>query len=168
MTTHVHEQLIRHEGSGPIRNGRLMPYLDCCGKYWRDCHCEKRGRLTIGYGRNIDDIGISKEEAGSNLDNDILRAQTAVIRELPWSVELDRPRFEVLVNMTFNMGIGGTLGFRKFLAELHDGHFEAAAKEMLDSRWAEQVGRRADELAQIVRTGEDPFGRSSGGAGGGS
>ena len=65
--------------------------------------------------------------------------------------------------MAFNMGIGGLLGFRKFLAELQDRHFEAAAKEMLDSRWAEQVGRRAEELAQIVRTGEDPFGRSSGG-----
>jgi len=145
MTTRLREQLIRHEDL------RLKPYRDSVGK------------LSIGVGRNLDDVGISREEALLLLDNDILRAQTAVIRELPWAVELDSARFEVLINMAFNMGIGGLLGFRKFLAELQDRHFEAAAKEMLDSRWAEQVGRRAEELAQIVRTGEDPFGRSSGG-----
>ena len=145
MTTRLREQLIRHEDL------RLKPYRDSVGK------------LTIGVGRNLDDVGISREEALLLLDNDILRAQTAVIRELPWAVELDRQRFEVLVNMAYNLGIRGLLGFRKFLAELHDGHFEAAAKEMLDSRWAEQVGRRAQELAGIVRTGEDPFGRNDGG-----
>ena len=149
MTTRLREQLIRHEDL------RLKPYRDTAGK------------LTIGCGRNLDDVGISREEAFLLLDNDILRAQTGVIRELPWSVELDRPRFEVLVNMAFNMGVGGLLGFKKFLAALREGHLEAAAKEMLDSLWSQQVGRRADELAQIVRTGEDPFGRSSGGVGGG-
>lgn len=145
MTDHLREQLIRHEDL------RLKPYRDSVGK------------LTIGCGRNLDDVGISREEALLLLDNDILRAQTGVIRELPWAVELDRPRFEVLVNMAFNLGIGGLLGFTQFLAALRQGHLARAATEMLDSRWAEQVGKRAEELAEIVRTGKDPFGRSSGG-----
>lgn len=141
----LREILLRHEDL------RLKPYRDSVGK------------LSIGVGRNLDDVGLSREEALLLLDNDILRAQTGVIRELPWSVELDRPRFEVLVNMAFNMGVGGLLEFKKFLSALQAGHMETAAKEMLDSQWSQQVGRRADELAQIVRTGEDPFGRKDGG-----
>jgi len=135
----LREQLIRHEGV------RLKPYRD------------SEGKLTIGVGRNLDDVGISREEALFLLDGDILQAQAGVIRYLPWSARLDRPRFEVLVNMAFNLGIKGLLGFPKFLIALEDGHYGDAAREMLDSKWATQVGQRAVELAGIVRLGVDPL-----------
>jgi len=141
----LREQLIRHEGL------RLKPYTDTVGK------------LTIGVGRNLTDRGISKAEAMHLLDNDILEAQTAVVKALPWTVEIDRPRFEILMNMAFNLGIGGLLKFERFLAAVQEGSYELAALEMLNSKWAKQVGQRADELASMMRTGIDPFPKSSGG-----
>jgi len=147
----IRDQLVRHEGL------HLKPYRDTVG------------RLTIGVGRNLDDVGITRDEAMILLDNDILRAQTAVIHALPWAVNLDQPRLDVLVNMTFNMGIGVVLGFAAFLGALERGDYEMAAREMLASKWATQVGNRAVELAEIMRTGVDPFtnGKSGSGAGGG-
>jgi len=141
----LRDQLVRHEGV------RLKPYTDTVGK------------LTVGVGRNLTDKGISREEAYLLLDNDILEAQTAVIKALPWAVELDRPRFEILVNMAFNLGIAGLLKFERFLAAVQEGSWELAAVEMLNSKWAKQVGHRADELAVMMRTAQDPFGKSSGG-----
>ena len=141
----LREQLIRHEGL------RLKPYTDTVGK------------LTIGVGRNLTDNGISKAEAMHLLDNDILEAQTAVVKALPWTVEIDRPRLEILMNMAFNLGIGGLLKFERFLAAVQEGSYELAAVEMLNSKWAKQVGQRADELASMMRTGIDPFPKSSGG-----
>ena len=141
----LRDQLIRHEGL------RLKPYTDTVGK------------LTIGVGRNLTDRGISKAEAMHLLDNDILEAQTAVVKALPWTVEIDRPRLEILMNMAFNLGIGGLLKFERFLAAVQEGSYELAAVEMLNSKWAKQVGQRADELASMMRTGIDPFPKSSGG-----
>jgi lysozyme len=68
--------------------------------------------------------------------------------------------------MTFNMGIGRVLGFAAFLGALERGDYEMAAREMLASRWATQVGNRAVELAEIMRTGVDPFTNGKSGSGG--
>lgn len=56
--------------------------------------------------------------------------------------------------MCFNLGIAGLLKFKKFIAAVNDGFFELAAKEMLDSLWAKQVGNRAIELSEQIKTGE--------------
>lgn len=129
------EQLIRHEGI------RLKAYKDSVGK------------LTIGIGRNIDDTGISLEEAMMLLENDISRTIDGLKERLPWFGSLDRARQNVLVNMAFNMGIHGLLGFKRMLAAVKTGYYEAAAAEMLQSAWAGQVGGRAVELANTMRNG---------------
>jgi len=69
------------------------------------------------------------------------------------------PRAEVLLNMAFNLGVDGLLNFKKTLALLNaairgDGSYARVASGMLSSRWARQVGRRADELARQMRTGQ--------------
>jgi len=143
-------QLVRHEGL------RLKPYLDCCGKPWRECVCEIKGNLTFGVGRNLDDVGISRAEALLMLDNDIQTATDELNTELPWSANLEWPRRAVLINMTFNMGITRLLGFRKMLFAVQEGLWQAAHDEMLASMWARQTGRRAIELARIMLTGEIP------------
>ena len=56
----------------------------------------------------------------------------------------------VLVDMAFNMGYR-LKSFRRMFAALRRGDFEEAAKEMLDSKWATQVGRRAENLAEIMK-----------------
>lgn len=144
----LREQIKRDEGR------RLDPYVDCCGKSWRVCACAVKGHLTIGYGRNLDAFGITPEEAELLLDHDEARKLAAVREALPWAEsELSAPRFAVLVNMAFNMGIGGLLAFKKMLAAVRAGDFPRAATEMLDSKWAAQVGIRANRLADQMRSG---------------
>ncbi len=58
---------------------------------------------------------------------------------------------EALVNMAFNLGINGLLRFKNTLAYLDDHKWLAAADEMLDSKWADQVGNRAIEVSNMVR-----------------
>ncbi|MGN7612728.1 glycoside hydrolase family protein [Magnetococcales bacterium HHB-1] len=130
------DQLIQHEGL------RLKPYRCTAGK------------MTIGVGRNLDDNGISKAEALHLLGNDINR----VIRELnssfPWFETLDEPRRRVLIDMAFNLGITTLRCFKRMLRAVEAGNYPLAAKEMLDSRWARQVGQRATKLSRMMSTGE--------------
>ncbi|GAA3555925.1 glycoside hydrolase family protein [Marinobacter xestospongiae] len=131
------EQLQRHEGL------RLKPYLDTA----------EPPRQTIGYGRNLDDRGITEEEAGFMLDNDIDEV-IADLERMPLYLSLDDTRQVVLANMCFNLGLTRFLEFRRMLAALADRDWDRAADEMLDSKWARQVGDRADELADLMRRGE--------------
>lgn len=132
----LREQLMRDEGC------RLKPYRDSVNK------------LTIGFGRNLDDVGVSLGEAIAMLDTDISRSSAAVLAHLPWAMSLDEARRGVLVNMAFNMGIGGLLGFKKMLAACEKGEWTTAAAEMLDSEWAAQVGVRAERLVRQMESGE--------------
>jgi lysozyme len=139
MSDALVKQLMTHEGV------RLKPYTDTVGK------------LTIGVGRNLADVGISSEEAMLLLTNDILRTSARVMQALPWVPGLDEVRRRVLFDMAFNMGIGGLLGFKKMLAAVQAGQWLGASEEMIASKWAGQVGQRAVTLAAMMRTGLDPF-----------
>jgi lysozyme len=128
-------QLQRDEGL------RLEPYRDDVGL------------LTIGYGHNLDAHGISQEVAELLLTEDIARVLAGLRARAPWYLELPEPRRAVLENMAFNVGVGGLMGFRKMLLAVQAGDYAAAAREMLDSRWAAQVGARAQRLADQMREG---------------
>ncbi len=117
---------------------------------------DSEGYWTIGVGRLIDKRrggGLSHEEAMMLLDNDIHRSMGDLFTHHPEVHGLDDARMEVLINMTFNMGIGKLSGFKNMWAAIQDNDFDRAAAEMLDSTWARQVGERADELAEQMRTG---------------
>lgn len=111
------------------------------------------GKLTIGYGRNLDDNGISEVEANALLDNDINSVCIRLESQDFWT-GLCAARQAVLIDMCFNLGWPRLSGFRKMLAALRVADYQAAAREMLDSQWAKQVGGRATKLAKIMRTGE--------------
>lgn len=108
------------------------------------------GRLTIGVGRNLEDRGITEEEALTLLDNDIRRCWGQVVGALPWVVFAPEPVQETLVNMCFNLGLAGLLKFQKTLALLEAGEYAQAEREMLNSAWARQVGARANRLGAMV------------------
>ena len=131
----LEEQLVRDEGC------RLQIYQDSVGKW------------TVGVGRCLSDVGISRDEAMTLLGNDIANAEARLEQEMPWAAALDPVRHAVLLNMTFNMGIGGLMQFRKFLAALAAGDYKTASSEMLASVWAQQVGPRAQRLALQVESG---------------
>lgn len=128
-------QLIMQEGFRP------HPYKDTVGK------------LTIGFGRNLDDVGVSKQEALIMLNNDISVAVRETKDLFSGFDELGRVRQAVLVNMCFNIGKSKLVGFKGLRAAVEAKDYERAADEMLDSLWARQVGRRADTLANLMRTG---------------
>jgi lysozyme len=111
------------------------------------------GKLSIGVGRNLDDLGISRAEALLMLDNDIQCTATELDARLPWWRTLDEVRQRVILNMAFNLGIKGLLGFKNTLAAVQAEKWEDAANGMLASRWAGQVGARAQRLAQMMAKG---------------
>lgn len=111
------------------------------------------GHLTIGYGHNLE-CGISLACAEFILREDIERAERQVKEAFVWWPKLTSARLFVLVDMCFNLGLGGLKGFKKMLAALEAGDYETAAAEMLASRWAAQVGKRAQENASLMKSGE--------------
>jgi len=129
--------LIRDEGL------RLKPYRDTVGK------------LTIGIGRNLDDRGISRDEAMTLLQNDIDAHLREVKAALPWLVSLDEVRQRVLVNMAFNLGVPKLLEFRNTLQAIANGDWKKAAAGMRASLWAKQVGQRAERLARMMESGKE-------------
>ena len=113
------------------------------------------GKLTIGYGRNLEDVGISQAEADMMFERDFAMAESEVKRlckEFNIDCEsLIEQRFYVLTDMMFNLGYNRLSKFKKFLYALKTGSYAAAADEMLDSVWAKQVGNRATQLSALMR-----------------
>lgn len=131
---HLIAMLQRHEGL------RLKPYKCTAGK------------VSIGYGRNLDDMGISEVEAMVLLRHDIERCYDE-LNVFSWFADLDQVRQEALVDMLFNLGLPTFLEFKKTLKFVAEGKYSQAAEEMLRSKWADQVGDRAKELAYMMDTG---------------
>ena len=129
------ELIKKHEGL------RLKPYKCPAGK------------LTIGYGRNLDDNGISASEAEALLFNDIQKCY-ADCAKLPCWNKLNEARQAVLIDMCFNLGINRLKGFKKMFSALERRDYKTASKEMLDSGWARQVKSRATELSKIMQKGD--------------
>ena len=154
---HLLQELVKHEGL------RLQVYQDTLGID------------TIGIGRNLKDRGISKEEldeldiptidhvyeygiteADAMLlaENDVQIVEEELLRAHPCVEDLDAVRQLVLVDMAFNMGVPRLCKFKKMWNAVHEKKFDIAAKEMLDSRWANQVKSRSVKLAHAMHHGE--------------
>ena len=113
------------------------------------------GKLTIGYGRNLDDVGISQAEANYMFERDFAKAEAdakKICMEFGINAEdMIEQRFYVLTDMCFNLGYGGLKKFKGMLTALKNGLYDDAANHMLDSLWAKQVGNRATQLAALMR-----------------
>jgi lysozyme len=121
---------------------RLKPYTDTVGK------------LTIGVGRNLDDEGITTEEALYLLNNDIQRVEKELM-PLPNFSQLSGPRQRVIMEMAFNIGFQGVMNFKDMWKAIQAHDWDGAANAMLNSLWAKEVGQRAVRLATSMRTGMD-------------
>ncbi len=114
------------------------------------------GKLTIAIGRNIEEKGISKQEAMVMLGNDISYFDAQLNSKLPFYSSLDEVRKCVLVDMAFNLGMNRLLGFKRTLDLVSLKQYAAAAREMLDSTWSHQVGKRSVVLSIMMETGHWP------------
>jgi len=151
------KKLIAHEGL------RLEVYKDSLGID------------TIGIGRNLEDRGITKEEldwmdipnmaivhtmgiteadAMYLAENDVQIVEEELVRAHPCVNKLDAVRQLVVMDMAFNMGVPRLCKFKNMWNAIHEENYIAAAKEMLDSRWAIQVKSRSTKLANAMHNGE--------------
>jgi lysozyme len=130
----MREQLILHEGL------KLTPYR---------CTSDK---LTIGVGRNLDDRGISEETAMQMLDEDINIVHGELLKLFPSFSDMPEIVQESLVDLAFNMGTPTLMKFKATVAALNSQQWTIAADELLDSRYARQVGQRAQTIADNIRS----------------
>ena len=114
------------------------------------------GYETIGVGRNIseDGLGLSDDEIDYLLNNDIKRVREELTEEYYWFAGLDEARQDAMIDISFNLGQTRLRGFEKSLEAMAREDFDTAADEFMDSKWSEQVGDRAVEVTEIIRTGE--------------
>jgi lysozyme len=131
---------------------RLKPYDDATGKELKPGDTLK-GNITIGIGRNLSGVGISKSEAFMLNCADIDKAETQLDNALPWWRSMSERRQIVILSMVFNMGINKVLGFIRTLSFMKQGDYNAAADGMEASLWAKQVGNRAKRLIDMMRKG---------------
>jgi len=111
------------------------------------------GKLTIGVGRNLEDRGLRDDEIDLMLKNDVAESIGECRRLFRMFDSLSAVRQEVLVNMMLNLGFSRLSGFKRMHAALEEGNWAEASRQMLDSKWATDVGKRADRLAKAMRTG---------------
>ena len=119
----------------------------------RYIYLDSVGVRTVGFGRNLDDRGISREEAEMLLLND-LETSTKEAKKFEFYENLtSNNRRDVIVEMLFNLGLTRFKEFKKTIGYINQANYSAAADEMLDSRWAKQVGQRALTLSNKFRAG---------------
>jgi len=108
------------------------------------------GKLTIGYGHNVEDNPIP-ERVGEMLLQDDIGVCMAQCERWPWFFELSDKRQRVIINMVFNIGFYGVCKFKNMIAAIERKDYETAATEMINSHWYHQVGDRSKRLVEMMR-----------------
>ena len=129
---------------------QLSDWIMRCEGYKQFPYADTTGHITIGYGRNLYKEGVSQLEATVMMQFDI-HTVIKSLQEYSWFN--DNP-FDVqmaLANMGYNLGIEGLLEFKEMIAALEAKDYAKAASEALNSKWAEQVGQRAKDVAVMIR-----------------
>ncbi len=117
------------------------------------------GKWSIGAGRNLQDRGITEDEARHLLNNDIRISIDELTNTFRWFTRLDETRQAAMVELHFNLGLSGLKTFTKTLgliAEAVEGRvaWHDVGRELLNSKWADQVGRRSQVIADMLIIGD--------------
>lgn len=128
----------------------LKEWIKKCEGFASHIYLDTVQKWTIGYGRNLHDNGITREEADYLFDNDFNRC-VQELEKYSWYLKQPEAARSALINMCFNMGITKLLGFKKMINALENGNRTLAAQEALNSLWASQVGQRAKDVAVMIR-----------------
>lgn len=124
-------------------------------------YADTLGYTTIGYGRMIDarrDGGLTPEEAGYLLENDVGRVLAGLRAALPWYDLQPEPVQRALANMAYQLGLGskargkGLLGFTTTLDHIAYRHYAEAAESAGRSLWARQTPERARRVLDLIRS----------------
>jgi lysozyme len=114
------------------------------------------GYETIGAGRNISPsgLGLSESEIHMLLTNDIYRVVGELSEEYKWFDDLDTVRKDAMIDLSFNLGQTSLRKFENALEAMKFKNYDKAASDFMDSKWSQQVGSRAVEITNMIRTGE--------------
>jgi lysozyme len=119
------------------------------GKPYKDTE----GILTIGVGWNLEANVLPDRVIDLLLRHSIYTAYNDALELFPKFADLSDNRQRALVNMAFNLGRYRLSGFKKMIAAVNSEDWDKASVEMLDSKWARQVGDRADRLSVLMAKG---------------
>ena len=144
MSNKLRDLLKKHEGCPLMPNGNAKLYLDSVSKW------------TIGWGWNLDDNGMPLSIAEALLDLAIDSARTELFKSYPVFRTLDDVRQDALVSMVFNMGIRSFSGFTNTIRDIEQGDYVRAVERLKQSKWASQVGKRADDIYVMLLEGRYP------------
>lgn len=108
------------------------------------------GKKTIGYGRNIEDRGVTRSEAQFMLDNDIEMCEEDCKDLFDNFNDLSEIRKAILIDMCYNLGRNRLSKFVNLRRAIDNSNWQIASKEMLNSLWAKQVGKRAERLSNMM------------------
>jgi lysozyme len=143
-----------------MNTAELMKELMLDEGYKQEIYLDHLGYPTFGVGHLITkndeehgkDVGtpVSKERIEACLQQDIKIVCDELDLNQPWWRSLDNNRQRVVANMCFNLGHPRFSQFKKFIAAMQTSQWEKAAEEMMDSKWATQVGERAVRLRDRV------------------
>jgi lysozyme len=130
----------------------LQLWIKTCEGLKLKSYVDTNGHITIGWGRNLEN-GISLDEAELMFQNDY-KQTVSELKLYDWYLMQPLGVQSALINMNFNLGITKLLGFKKMIAALTIKDYTTAALEALDSRWANQVHKRANDIAVMIRAGK--------------
>lgn len=134
---------------------RILPQLELEEGVELKPYTDTVGKLTVGIGRNLTDVGVSLDEARYLAENDVSQA-ISELNKYGWFAQLTPVRQVALISMMFNIGASRFAGFHLMIEALENGDYGGAATQMLDSLWATQVRSRSTRIAQMIRTNEWP------------
>ena len=154
VDTELMAMLRRHEGEVRGESGQHVVYDDGSGLPIRP-GTHVSGNPTIGYGILLSGAGgLSEFEAEWLTNRRLTEFREVLDREIPWWRNLPRKPWLALQDMAYNLGPDGLLSFENMLGALQSGAYNIAADEALNSLWAQQVGQRAQTVAQMFRAGD--------------
>ena len=139
MIDELVNQLMIDEGSATNDRGRHIAYL-CPADKW-----------TIGYGIEIQDHGLSEQEAETLLRQIIIEVVNEVNMNYPFIKTAPLPIRISFYNMAYNLGITRLSKFKNMIAALEDQDYLKASEEAKDSQWYNQVGERSERIVQIFK-----------------
>jgi len=121
-------------------------------------HKDSLGFATIGYGHLVlstdpfkEGVTYSKEDLDKVFDSDFNIAKTNA-NQLIEGLPLHHQAKCVIIEMVFQLGVGGVSKFKNMWKALKQNDYQTASEEMLDSRWAKQTPKRAEELSSVMKS----------------
>ena len=120
---------------------------------WRDTPYKcTAGKLTICYGHNLEDNPLTPDVGEYILHSDVMECM-GDLQTFPWWDDLSENRKAAMIDMRFCLGPNRFRKFKKMLVALDQKNYPWAAREVLDSLFASQTGRRAEKIASLLEDG---------------